>query len=487
MLSLPVTGSLPSYLANSTLYRVGPGRYEATHSDGRPHIARHWFDGMSMLHAFHINASENAVSYRSRFLCEDIVRAVEAVPRREWNNFSFGSGDPCRSVFGKLFQLWTKMPVDPNTGYPPRPNIGVTLQNIPGTGVTIRSDMSANLKLDEESLQTDHFFRFERLDQELSGRMSAAHGHYDENTSEFFNYVYNFGPPGDTPYKIFKVCADGKAQVLATVNLPPSYIHSFSVTERYVILIVFPMQISPLQVLWERDILASSTFRHDVDTQFIVVDRDGGGIVSTFAHDAFFCFHTVNAYDEGDDDVVIELSHYDDNSIVHHLKLDHFRKNNTLASSRLVRYTLRGVRASSEAEAASRRRAERAVVNERDLELASIRGDRARSKHRFVYGVSSESSAFDSLAKVDVQTGERWTWAIADCVMGEPIFVPDPECVDEDGGCLLVVVLDAAAQSSRMVVLDAKSMEEIAGAHVGGIVPLGFHGLVTGVEGVPKF
>lgn len=67
---------------------------------------------------------------------------------------------------------------------------------------------------------------------------------------------------------------------------------------------------------------------------------------------------------------------------------------------------------------------------------------------------------------------------------GEPIFVPNPSAdpeVQEDDGILLSVVLDGFKGTSYLLVLDAKTLEELATAEVGGVVGIGFHG-----QHVPK-
>lgn len=83
-ITLLVTGELPLYLAESTLYRVDPGDYDVNHADGPPYPFTHWFDGLSTLHAFHIEASSNSVSYRSRSLTDSIQRIIQSTfPARQ--------------------------------------------------------------------------------------------------------------------------------------------------------------------------------------------------------------------------------------------------------------------------------------------------------------------------------------------------------------------------------------------------------------------
>ena len=61
---------------------------------------------------------------------------------------------------------------------------------------------------------------------------------------------------------------------------------------------------------------------------------------------------------------------------------------------------------------------------------------------------------------------------------GEPVFVPRPRrrAEAEDDGVVLSVVLDAEAGRSFLLVLDARSFEEVARAQAPHHIPFGFHG-----------
>lgn len=480
-ISLQVHGRLPSYLEQNTLYRVGPGVYDVKHSDGKPYKIGHWFDGLSLLHAFHIDASTNSVSYRNRSLTDGLVRTIEATPRNKWPEISFGTTDPCRSLLGRFFQLWTPTPIDPQTGRPPAQNVGVTVQqDVGGKGLVIRTDTSTGIALEEDTLEIDHFFNYEKFNNSLKGIMSAAHGHLDRKTGEFFNYVYDLHGIGATTYSIFKIRPDGSTNTLAKISEHPVYIHSFATTDNYIVLILWPFFINQLKILWHRNFLDSCSFREDVDARFIVVSRHGDGVIATYSSPAFFCFHTVNAF-ERNDDIHIDLCRYEDAKVLHEFKFPTMCTAKDFSLATLTRFTLPSI--SSAAESSQRpydtqRSAQVHKFDEHFLELPRIHPDMKQKDYSFVYGMSSEEGLLNAVAKVDVNTGKRIVWSEEDAVVGEPIFVPDPAGNEEDDGCLLVVVLDAKQKKSSLVVLDAKSMKKIASAQVPQIVPLGFHGII---------
>jgi beta,beta-carotene 9',10'-dioxygenase len=73
------------------------------------------------------------------------------------------------------------------------------------------------------------------------------------------------------------------------------------------------------------------------------------------------------------------------------------------------------------------------------------------------------------------QAGESLQWHEPGCHPGEPVF-PRPHGTSEGDGVLLSVVLDADAQRSFLLVLDAETLEEEARAEAPHHIPFGIHG-----------
>lgn len=474
-IELPISGNLPSYLGKSTLYRQGPGRYEVTHSDGIVRNSRHWFDGMALLHQFAIDGPSNKVSYRSKYQANGLARTIESVPSNKYPDFTFGPSDPCKTIFGKFFQLWTKAPVDPETGKPPFPNVNVTVQQVPGKGTVLRTDANLNLTLDEDALEAREFFSFKKMDPMLKGIMSAAHGHYDADKDEFINFTYDFGFGAQVEYQVFSVKSDGKAQILATFQDSPVYLHSFATTEKYVILCMWPAELNGLKMLFHRSFMDAFHFNKQRRTKFVVISREEHRVVATYESNPFYCFHTINAFDI-DDGICIDLCRYDDLSILDSLVLKNMRYNHLHPNLTVTRYRLDNLSSAIIAGPTVSQDVTETCLCDRKLELPSIHPKLVRKDYRYVYGIDSENASFDLITKVDVKSGERLSWGIDRGVTGEPIFVPNPNGVDEDDGCLLIVVMDANKQTSSMFVLHARDLTEMARADVPQIVPLGFHG-----------
>jgi len=54
---------------------------------------------------------------------------------------------------------------------------------------------------------------------------------------------------------------------------------------------------------------------------------------------------------------------------------------------------------------------------------------------------------------------------------GEPTFLPDPEGIEEDDGVHLSVVLDGTKGKSYLLVLDARTFDEVRRADMEIVVP----------------
>lgn len=115
------------------------------------------------------------------------------------------------------------------------------------------------------------------------------------------------------------------------------------------------------------------------------------------------------------------------------------------------------------------------------LELPRINyGAHNGRAYRYAYGVGAADPGggnfLDQLCKLDAATGQVRVWRADACYPGEPVFVAAPDGGAEDDGVLLSVVLDAAAGTSFLLVLEATSLRELARARAPHPIPFGFHG-----------
>ena len=480
------------------------------------------------MHRFHITAPPSgdpvAVTYNSRRTVDLVIEGIRQNGR--FTDFSFGQKrDPCESFFQKVTSVFR--PAPSIRSLPPGGrNIGVALTpDMPGmkpptppaashtsgiSTLTTRTDNAQYARLDPATLEPLGACDQTTLHPALSGQLSATHAKTDPATGDVFNFNLALGRTGT--YRVWQArAATGETSILATLDAPAAYLHSLLLTEHAVVLCVWNARFARggLGMLWTRNMLDALA---DLDpaqpAKWFVVDRTAArrGVLATYESPAFFCFHTINAYeepsttDEGKVDIVADLTAYEDLSVI-----KRFYYNNLVSSSpdvemfherkpkcqpRYARYRLPSVPLSTSTTGSSSppstpsptpRPATREALAPplATVELPTLHPARHTRRHRYVYGVldTGRSSFVDGLGKLDVQSLETVSWSQRGHTAGEPIFVADPEGKEEDDGVLLSVVLDGEMERSYLLCLDARTMREVGRAWVGGVVGLGFHGV----------
>jgi carotenoid cleavage dioxygenase-like enzyme len=225
--------------------------------------------------------------------------------------------------------------------------------------------------------------------------------------------------------------------------------------------------INPLRLAFSgRPYIENYRWKPELGTKIHLMPRAGSSDGVSFQADARFAFHHVNSYEDGED-VVVDVCTYPDAGVVEDLYLERLRDGKPIAAAQLERFRL------------SPRSGE--VVVERlvdePLELPRINYGRCHERpHRYVWGVGVGSGWIDRIVKADVVSRTSAVWHEEGTFPGEPVFVGAPNAEDEDEGVLLSVVLDGRLEHSFLLVLDARTLEELARAEVPHHIPFGFHG-----------
>lgn len=447
---LPVKGALPDWLRGSLL-RNGPARFTVG-----ARAYRHWFDGLAMLHRFAI--ADGGVTYSNRFLDSPARQAVERDGRIAYGEFAT---DPCRSIFKRVTTAFAP----PQAGS----NANVNLSVLEGQWVALTETPMA-VAFDPETLRTAGVVGY---DDDLRGFVTTAHPHHDVARCESLNYLLEFG--SRSAYHVYAV-PDGSRTRRRIASIParePAYIHSFGDTERYVVLVEFPLVVNPLKLLTSgKPFIENYTWKPERGTVFHVIDKDTGEVVTRAKGEAFFAFHHVNAW-ESDGAVHVDVCAYDDPDVIDALYLDRARSG--FAADASVDARLRRYRVPLDGGAVT---GETLAGEPLELPRVNYREHNGRP-YRYVYGASRNPLAgrfLDQLAKIDTATREVRVWREPDTFPGEPVFVAAPDARSEDDGVILSVVLDARRETSFLLCLDAASFTELARAEVPQVVPFGFHG-----------
>jgi carotenoid cleavage dioxygenase-like enzyme len=449
--ALPVEGTLPPWLAG-TLLRNGPARFEA----GSEHY-RHWFDGLAMVHRFTIEAG--VVGYANRFLRSPAFVEAERTRRIAYPEFAT---DPQRSLVEKVGDRLAG-----RGGASGNANVNIVPFR---DGYLALTETPEPLAFDGTTLETRGLLNY---DDALAGQITTAHAHHDAARRATFNVVVEVGRV--SRYHIVRI-ADGtlRRETIASIAVDkPAYVHAFAATEQYVVLVECPLVVRPLDLLFRRKpYIENYRWEPGRGTRFHVVAKDGGALAGTYESEAFFAFHYVNAFD-GAGCVVLDACAYADASIVNDFRLERVLAGDATQPARSVlrRFLLVPGRTSAETHALSAATAE----------LPSVARRNVARPYAFAYGIDAGDgpcwNAFGSIVKVDVRDGRVARWSAPDAYPGEPVFVPRPGASDEDDGAVLAVVLDAAAGTSYLLVLDAGTFDERARVRVPHHIPFGFHGM----------
>jgi len=454
---LNVTGKIPDWLSG-TLIRNGPIKVTV---NGQTND--HWFDGLAMLHAFSFH--EGHVNYSNKFLRSDAYHTVFDKGSLDYGGFA---SDPCRSLFKKFLTF-----LIPRSDSAIQ-NANVNVAKFANEYVAL-TEVPLPVKFDIETLDTLGVLDYQdELPKDKC--WESAHPHYDSTQKEILNYLIKFGR--NSYYTLYKL-KDGIAQREVIAEVPinePAYMHSFAVTENYIILTEFPLVVKPLDLIVKNQaFIKNFTWQPERGTRFIVINKKDGNIVGKYVTKPFFAFHHANAF-EKDGLIHFDIVTYQDASIITGNNL-YVNSNNVSPEnyqSNLERFSLSLGTGTISSKVLLAKSNEFPRINDkqdgRPYTYAYLAGfsDTAQAKEELINS--------EGLYKVNTHTNEVLEWSEKGCSSGEPVFVAAPNAQEEDDGVVLTVILDHVRKDSFLLVLDAKSFREIGRARAPHVIPAGFHG-----------
>lgn len=450
---LEINGTVPEWL-NGSLFRNGPAGFEV----GKQSY-RHWFDGLGMLHRFTIK--NGRVSYTNRYVRSPAYLAAREKGRISYSEFAT---DPCRSMFKRLAS--TFVPSSPGH------NANVNVVKL-GERFLALTETPMPVEFDSHTLDTLGVIEY---DDSVAGQHTTPHPHYDATTDSAVNSITHFGPRSSYVFYSIAGNLSGRSAIGSIPVKEPSCIHSFGISENYYILVEYPLVANPLGMLLSgRPFIENFRWKPERGTVFHLVRKSDGKVAGTYRGNAFFAFHHINAF-ERDNEVVVDISCYDDASVVN----DFYLKRLTTGIQKFprphyMRFHLDIVSGAIRSE----------EIGKTGIELPRINYMSYNGKdYRYAYGVSTDRSSgegiFNLLVKTDNRERSERIWKIHGHYPGEPVFVPAPDTRDEDDGVLLSVVLDGSSGSSYLLILDAGDLSELGRAELPHSIPFGFHGMYVG-------
>jgi beta,beta-carotene 9',10'-dioxygenase len=293
-------------------------------------------------------------------------------------------------------------------------------------------------------------------------------------------------------------------------------------TEHFYIIIEQPLVVNSLKILTAK--LRGVSFKDAMEwypehhTKFHIINKKTGEKISeevSYQSDAFFVFHTVNAY-EDDGYIVLDIIAMDKEFdaakfINRNLSLEtlqmasnddeevfqsHFRPRRYVLPIQYEMSNL-GVNlvqiSDSKCEALLQEGKDNTntkvkcvmkciheMIADLVMEFPQINYRKFNGrKYRYIYGAHSvRFREADGLVKIDIDTKEILRWEEKNVVPSEPVFLASPNAIEEDDGVLLSVGLTLGDERcAYLLVINAKDMKEIGRAKVNVQIGAGIHGI----------
>lgn len=466
---LPVTGRIPEHLDGRYL-RNGPNPVAEVDP-----ATYHWFTGDAMVHGVALRDGK-ARWYRNRWVRTPAVCAA--------------LGEPISAR--------------------PHPRTGI-IEGGPNTNVLTHAGRTlalveagvVNYELTDE-LDTVGPCDF---DGTLHGGYTA-HPQRDPHTGELHAVSYSFARGHRVQYSV--IGTDGHARRTVDIEVAGSpMMHSFSLTDNYVVIYDLPVTFDPMQVVpasvprWlqrpARLVIQSVLGRVRIPDPIAalgnrmqghsdrlpyawnpsyparvgVMPREGGNEdVRWFDIEPCYVYHPLNAYSEcrnGAEVLVLDVVRYS-------RMFDRDRRGPG-GDSRpsLDRWTINLATGAVTAE----------CRDDRAQEFPRINETLVGGPHRFAYTVGIEggflvgagAALSTPLYKQDCVTGSSTVASLdPDLLIGEMVFVPNPSARAEDDGILMGYGWHRGRDEGQLLLLDAQTLESIATVHLPQRVPMGFHG-----------
>lgn len=433
--TLPVLGALPADL-HGNFVRNGPNPQFA------PKGLYHWFDGDGMLHG--VQLSGGRASYRNRYVKTRGYEVERAAGRAVWGSLlelpDFENPDgPFKNAANtalvwhqrRLLALWE--------GGPPHE---VTLPALETLGP-----------------------------YDFGGALSipmTAHPKVDPVTGELVFFGYSLVAEPYVTHGL--VSKEGALVRTVPIDLPGGVMmHDFAVTERYSLILDLPLT---FQLGRAMEGQYPFVFQREQPSRFGLLPRHAtrGDEIRWFTLPACYIWHTLNAYEEGDE-VVLLGGRVSETDVLPPSLRGEAPRDEEPATLFRWRFNLANGTAKEE------------QLDDIPIEFTRVNDAYLGRKNRYGYAgriaAGREAASFSGAVKFDLATQRTQVYELPPGhFCGEWVFAPRPHASAEDDGYLLSYVHDERENRSWLYILEAQqpSAGPVARVALPGRVPYGFHG-----------
>nr|AXQ60417.1 carotenoid cleavage dioxygenase 1 [Osmanthus fragrans] len=462
---LPVIGHLPECL-NGEFVRVGANPKFA------PIAGCHWFDGDGMIHGMRIK--DGKATYVSRYVKTSRLKQEEFFGRAMFMKI----GD-LKGIFGlhmvNMQMLRAKLKVLDMSYGNGTANTALVYHHGKLLALSEADKPYAIKILEDGDLQTIGLLDY---DKRLAHSFTA-HPKVDPFTGEMFTFGYSHTPPYVT-YRV--ISKDGAINDPVPITVSgPIMMHDFAITENYAIFMDLPLYFKPKEMVKDKKFIFS--FDATQKAHFGILPRYAKNelLIKWFELPHCFIFHNANAWEEGDEVVLItcRLENPDLDTVNGAIKEKLENLKNELYE---MRFNLKNGLASQKKLSVSA------------VDFPRVNESYTARKLQYVYGTTLDKIAkVTGIIKFDLhaepETGKE-NLEVGGNVKGifdlgpgrfgsEAVFVPRYPGMtsEEDDGYLIFFVHDENTGKSAVNVIDAKTMspDPVAIVELPKRVPYGFH------------
>ena len=522
--------TIPNWLRGSLL-RNGPAVFGSLNKDKKQYT--HIFDGLAKLSRFTFGDNVGEIQFQNSFIksswYEKIVKNNNDVPP----SVTTGPVVPSFSLIDNIYSALTSSSLFDN--------VPVNIHKIGTKGpIVATTDAPIQVAFNPDTLETIGKISYKNSITYPGGieLFSTAHPHYFkskvDNDTWSINYFLEMRPlaiptlPSSNIAHIVKINSNLERHKVGSIALGDGvipYVHDFSITENYAILMVFPLFMNPISIIngkgflpqleWKKHCNFTQIYVFDLNKKKITFDPLTGTSdnVYQFQTSPMWAYHHINAF-EKDNTIVVDVNGYETPDIVtadngfayiQNVK-DRNKRINQVRDGNWFRILIPMQKNGTFIEY-SRLPAIDKNGKSYTAELLRTNDNLAQGvERRYSYGFTGfpgkdrnndygndKTGSFTtwSIVKLDHHIAQSLlinndnilpsikSWSQCNCYPSESIFVSkdkDNVTEDSDDGVVLSVVYDGKKKQSFLLVLDGITMKELGRVYLTKRIPFSFHG-----------
>ncbi|XP_072938578.1 carotenoid isomerooxygenase-like [Epargyreus clarus] len=449
---------IPSWI-DGTLIRNGPGSLKV----GAMRF-KHLFDSSALLHRFAIH--DGHATYQCRFLRSNTFKKNRAADRIVVTEFGTKAvPDPCHTIFDRVASLFKPSELLSD-------NAMISVYPF-GDEIYAFTEGPVIHRIDPVTLDT---LERKNLMDTVALVNHTSHPHVMPNGD-----VYNVGMSilkGRLRHVVVKFPFTEKgdmfenARVVGSMKprwpLHPAYMHTFGMTENFFVIVEQPLTVSVCGAarshVLNRPLISSLHWYPEEETHIVLISRQSGKEVKRFRTDTLFFLHIINCF-EMNGKMFVDICAYKDAKVLDAMYI-HAIENMQSNADYAEWFRARPKRLEMSLDAPRMTKVQGRLLADIGCETPRIHYSLLNGRpYQYFYAISSDVDAENpgAIIKVDTVTGDILTWHDTDWYPSEPVFIPHPNAKAEDDG-VLVIALVRGAHELALLVLDARSLRELARA-----------------------